>query len=74
MVAVVDALEANGYAERRRDETDRRAYALRATPAGRRVLRRAERAVERAEARFLDGLGPDERRHLKDQLRALASR
>src|SRR5688500_17088272 len=68
-VAVVDALEARGLIERRRDQSDRRAYVLHMTAEGRRVLRRTERAVLQAEQRFLAALGPD-----GEQLRTLLRR
>jgi DNA-binding MarR family transcriptional regulator len=69
-VAVLDALQSRGLIERRRDATDRRVYAVHLTADGRRVLRRAEREVLRAEQRFLAALGPDGER-LKELLRRL---
>jgi MarR family transcriptional regulator, lower aerobic nicotinate degradation pathway regulator len=71
MVAVVDELEMGGFVERRRDARDRRAYSLQATPKGRRVLRRAAEATERAEDEFLAPLPEADRRRLKRMLRAL---
>jgi DNA-binding MarR family transcriptional regulator len=68
-VAVLDALQARGLIERRRDQSDRRSYTVHLTPAGRRVLRRAEGEVLRAEQRFLAALGPD-----GEQLRTLLRR
>lgn len=73
MVAVVDELQALGYVERRRDARDRRAYALHATPAGRRVLARAQAAAQEAEEAFLAPLAPGERQRLKALLAALIS-
>jgi DNA-binding MarR family transcriptional regulator len=73
MVAVVDGLERAGFVERERDPGDRRAYALRATANGRRVLGRARRAVERAEARFLARISEADQRRLKELLRVLIS-
>jgi DNA-binding MarR family transcriptional regulator len=73
MVAIADALERKGLVERRRDPEDRRAYALRPTADGRRVLGRATEAVQRAEEQFLARLSPDDRRHLKRLLRELTS-
>src|SRR3954470_22852082 len=52
-VAVLDALQARGLIERRRDPSDRRVYTVRLTADGRRVLRRAEGAVLAAEQRFI---------------------
>jgi len=74
MVAIVDQLERKGFVERRRDPQDRRAYALQATAAGRRVLVRADAAAERAEAEFLGTLSVADRRKLKELLRTLISR
>jgi DNA-binding MarR family transcriptional regulator len=71
MVAVVDELERVGALERRRDATDRRAYALHLTPKGRRLLERARREEMAAEERFLAPLPPAEQRRLKAALRTL---
>ncbi|MBJ7331681.1 MAG: MarR family transcriptional regulator [Solirubrobacteraceae bacterium] len=73
MVAVVDALQREGYVERERDPADRRAYALRVTPRGRRVLPRATAAAEDAEEAFLLRLPPAERDQLRRLLAALMS-
>jgi DNA-binding MarR family transcriptional regulator len=73
MVAVVDELERLGLVVRRRDPADRRAYSLHATSKGRRVLRKASEAAERAEEEFLAPIAADDRRHLKDLLRRLIS-
>jgi DNA-binding MarR family transcriptional regulator len=71
MVALVDGLERSGLVERERDADDRRAYALRATPRGRRVLGRATAAAARAEAEFLAPLQAEDARRLKEILRTL---
>jgi DNA-binding MarR family transcriptional regulator len=71
MVAVVDELESSGYVERRRDPRDRRAYSLHATAKGRRVLKRAAEATQRAEETFLASLPATDRRRLKQLLRTL---
>lgn len=71
MVAVIDELERAGYVERRRSDTDRRAYALHATPAGERVLAEARGAAQAAEDEFLTPLAPEERERLKEALRTL---
>ena len=71
MVAVVDELERHGLVERRRNPDDRRAYSLQATPAGRRVLGQANKAVERAEDEFLAQIPAGDRRRLKNLLRTL---
>ncbi len=71
MVATVDALEAGGLVERRRDPEDRRAYALHTTAHGRRVLAQAAEAVPRAERAFLASLPASDRPRLKEMLRAV---
>ena len=68
-VAVLDALQARGLIERRRDPSDRRIHTVHLTAEGERVLRRAEREVLQAEGRFLAALGPD-----GEQLRLLLRR
>jgi DNA-binding MarR family transcriptional regulator len=71
VVAVVDWLELNGLVERRRNPTDRRAYALEITAEGRRWLREAEAALRGVERRFLAPLSGEERRQLVGLLRRL---
>ena len=73
MVAVVDALERAGLLERSRDPDARRAYALAATAGGRRVLREATAALQRAEQEFLAPLAAAEQRELRELLRRLIS-
>jgi DNA-binding MarR family transcriptional regulator len=73
MVAIADALEEKGLAVRERDPADRRAYALRATGRGRRVLGRAARATARAEDEFLAPLTERQRAQLRSMLRRLIS-
>ena len=74
MVAVIDELERVGAVERSRDPGDRRAYALRLTRQGGRLLGRAEAAVVGAEERFLAPLPTAEQRRLKSTLRRLLAR
>ncbi len=73
MVGIADALEDKGMVVRERSPADRRAYALRVTAQGRRVLGRATRAIEAAEDEFLAALSPRQRRELKSMLRRLAA-
>jgi DNA-binding MarR family transcriptional regulator len=73
-VAVVDWLESQGFVERGRNPADRRAYALQVTPAGRRWLARADRALRDAEQEFLAPLSGAEGKQLKTLLRRLAAR
>jgi DNA-binding MarR family transcriptional regulator len=49
MVGLIDALEEKGLVERHKDPSNRRAYLLEVTAAGRKKLRDALKAVERAE-------------------------
>jgi DNA-binding MarR family transcriptional regulator len=64
LVAFVDWLEAAGFVERRRDERDRRRYALDLTPAGRRALRTRAHASDRANAALFGALTAKEREQL----------
>jgi DNA-binding MarR family transcriptional regulator len=73
-VAVVDELERLGAVERRRDDADRRAYALHITRRGRRLLAAAREAVVAAEHEFLAPLGDADRERLKAALRTLLTR
>lgn len=74
MVRLVDELEAEGLAERRRRPGDRRAWEVAITPKGRRTLQRARRLVAQVEDEVLGGLGDGDRRKLLTLLRrALAS-
>jgi DNA-binding MarR family transcriptional regulator len=67
-VLLLNELEAAGFAERRRDASDRRRHLVALTPAGRQALERAERAQESIEDDVLAALGPDERAALRDLL------
>lgn len=69
-VAVIDELEGRGLAKRGAAAYDRRANALSLTPAGRRVLERAELAQRAHEARLAARLGPGG----QERLLALLSR
>ncbi len=64
LVAFVDWLESAGFVERKRDERDRRRYALDLTPAGRRALRARARASARANAELFGALTATEREQL----------
>jgi DNA-binding MarR family transcriptional regulator len=67
-VLVLNDLEAAGHAERKRDPADRRRHIVEMTPAGRKALERAERAMEGLEDEVLGALSPDEREVLRDLL------
>ncbi|HYF60663.1 MAG TPA: MarR family winged helix-turn-helix transcriptional regulator [Burkholderiaceae bacterium] len=62
--AVLDRLQAKGLVERRPDETDRRAWRLRLTPAGAETLARTEPLVGRIQAELLAPLTDAEARQL----------
>ncbi len=68
-VVIVDALEQAGLIERRRVPTDRRSYALRATPAGRRLCERATEALHAHEDEMMTELDAAERAELMRLLR-----
>ncbi|GGL07530.1 MarR family winged helix-turn-helix transcriptional regulator [Nocardia jinanensis] len=65
MVYIVDELERQGPAERRRDERDRRSYAVRLTPCGLDRLA-AEKATEQAMTELLAPLPPRDRGQLNE--------
>lgn len=67
-VLLLNELETAGFAERRRDATDRRRHLLALTPAGRQALERAERAQESIEDDVLAALAPEERAALRELL------
>ena len=73
MVAMVDGLESKGLVERRTHPGDRRKNLVDLTAAGRRTLRKARRAYDEAERRFLAPLGEAGARRLKDSLHALVT-
>lgn len=75
LVAFVDWLEEGGFVRRRRDERDRRRYAVDLTPSGRRALGTRARVAERMNAELFGALDPEERERLRTLLlKALASR
>jgi DNA-binding MarR family transcriptional regulator len=71
MVAFLDALEYRGLVERRPHETDRRRNVVELTTAGHDLVRRAKRAGDDAERRFLAPLGRPGADELKRALRTL---
>lgn len=75
LVAFVDWLEEAGFVRRRRDEKDRRRYALDLTPAGRRALGVRARSTHRMNEELFSALSPDEREQLRTLLlKAISSR
>jgi DNA-binding MarR family transcriptional regulator len=73
VVSTIDELEAHGWVERRRHPTDRRAYALHITEAGREVLTRARRLAAGAQNDLLAPLDDAERAQLHDLLLRLVA-
>jgi DNA-binding MarR family transcriptional regulator len=71
MVKVLDLLEHDGLVSRRRDQADRRAYAIAVTPQGRAVLEELLPLVDAAESRLTAGLAGEESDHLLELLAAL---
>jgi DNA-binding MarR family transcriptional regulator len=72
LVAVVDELEHARLIERRRNPSDRRAYALYLTAKGREMLSQARRVAHRNEQQFSAPLAAGEREQLLGLLRRLA--
>jgi DNA-binding MarR family transcriptional regulator len=65
LVLLLNELEADGLAVRRRDTDDRRRHIVEITPAGRKALTHAERALAPHESRLTSALSPDERVELE---------
>ncbi len=72
MVAVVDVLEALGYAQRKPHPGDRRKHAIHLTREGERVLERAQAVAIETAREILAPLDPAEVRELRRLLRKLA--
>jgi DNA-binding MarR family transcriptional regulator len=68
MVALLDAFEARGLAQRRPNPRDRRAYAIYLTDEGRAALQRALELSLEVEARLLAPLDEEERAQLRGLL------
>lgn len=73
IVLVLDECQKSGWSQRRPSPSDRRRYALHLTPAGRRVLTKAQRAAASAEAEVLAPLSPEQRTQLHTLLITLLS-
>lgn len=64
IVGVIDELEAEGLVERRRNPSDRRAYALQVTAQGRRWLKLARPLLTAAEEALMSALSAAEKEQL----------
>jgi len=73
MVALVDQLEERGLLERRANPSDRRARALHATAAGRRLMGKAFQVALEHNARMGEGLSAEERSRLVELLHKVAA-
>ncbi len=71
IVVVIDELESRGLIARSRSSQDRRVYALRATPAGRRLRDAALAGLVAHEERMMAGLSAMERRQLIEFLQRI---
>jgi DNA-binding MarR family transcriptional regulator len=71
VVEMVDALEARGMVERRRDPVDRRSNALVVTAAGREALERARGQLDAVTSELVAPIGPDGDAELRALLRKL---
>jgi DNA-binding MarR family transcriptional regulator len=69
LVLLLNELEADGFALRRRDPADRRRHLVELTDEGRHALEHADAAVERIEDEVLTSLSPDDRATLRALLR-----
>ena len=73
MVFLVDELEQRGLVERRRNDADRRSYALYLTDAGWAKLRQVRQVAGQHQAELGSSLSPAERVQLTGLLRRLAA-
>lgn len=68
---IVRRLQRKGLLQRRRTKEDARAYAVKLTEEGRRVLRTAEPAARRVDERILEALPNKQREQFIDELQAI---
>ncbi len=69
LVRLLDRLEKRGLTQRLASTVDRRSHALKLTPTGRSVLKRAKALAAIHEARLLERLGPISHKTMMDALR-----
>jgi DNA-binding MarR family transcriptional regulator len=72
MVALIDDLEGKQLVQRRQDPADRRKNVVALTPEGRATLRKAGKASDDAERRFLAPLTGDQAAAVREALRMIA--
>jgi DNA-binding MarR family transcriptional regulator len=72
MVSLIDALEEDGWVRRHRDTQDRRAFNIRITTEGARIVQRVEAVLPELDDRIGRGLRPDQRRTLLELLQLVA--
>jgi DNA-binding MarR family transcriptional regulator len=70
---IVRRMQKKGLLQRRRTKHDARAYAVRLTPDGRRVLKRSEPLAKKVEGRILDTLPARQREQFIDELAAIVA-
>jgi len=73
IVALLDQLESQRLAERRRDPSDRRAYHIHVTAAGDRLLAQASQLTAHVEQELLAPLTADERREFVAMLKTVVT-
>jgi DNA-binding MarR family transcriptional regulator len=69
---IVRRMQKKGFLQRRRTKEDARAYAVRLTDEGRRVLRTAEPLAKRVDERILEALPAKQREQFIEDLLAIA--
>jgi DNA-binding MarR family transcriptional regulator len=74
LVAILNDLEQQGYATRRRDPEDRRRHLVEVSKTGIAVIEKVSEVMDRVEADLLDGFEPAEREQLEELLTAMWER
>jgi DNA-binding MarR family transcriptional regulator len=73
LVRLLDKLEKRGLTQRLASRTDRRSHALKLTPDGQKMLKRAKALAAEHEARIIARIGAEQRKSLIDALGHLGS-
>jgi DNA-binding MarR family transcriptional regulator len=68
---IVRRMQRKGLLQRRRTKEDARAYAVKLTEEGRRVLRAADPAARRVDQRILEGLSGKQREQFVNELQSI---